>query len=195
MVVALKIAGRERQDTPINKLCVFEGGGGSWGQRGESSQKTVFPGKRHDNRILKVHILLSRNVVVIAQAPKRESTCLACLSFPFFPRLPRSLLEIRSCFGRGFPSSPRKNLLRVRQEERILVLGGLFSLVFAFQRKDEKDRLPRKNTQEKSLTKSRRRRASLDDRQITHLICVFLRHLPSDFFRGCFGPPSCFFLI
>ena len=29
-----------------------------------------FRGKRHDNRILKVKILLSRNFVVIAQAPK-----------------------------------------------------------------------------------------------------------------------------
>ena len=28
----------------------------------------------------------------------------------------------------------------------------------------------------------------LDDRQITHLICVCLRHMPYDFFRGCFGP-------
>ena len=27
-----------------------------------------------------------------------------------------------------------------------------------------------------------------DDRQITHLICVRLRHLLYDFFRGCFGP-------
>ena len=28
----------------------------------------------------------------------------------------------------------------------------------------------------------------LDDRQITHLICVRLRHLLYDFFRGCLGP-------
>ena len=28
----------------------------------------------------------------------------------------------------------------------------------------------------------------LDDRQITHLICVRLRHVLYDFFRGCFGP-------
>ena len=28
----------------------------------------------------------------------------------------------------------------------------------------------------------------LDDRQITHLICVRLRHLLYDSFRGCFGP-------
>ena len=27
----------------------------------------------------------------------------------------------------------------------------------------------------------------IDDRQITHLICV-LKHLLSDFLRGCFGP-------
>ena len=28
----------------------------------------------------------------------------------------------------------------------------------------------------------------LDDRQMTHLICVRLRHLLYDFFRECFGP-------
>ena len=32
-------------------------------------QNTVFHGKRHDNIILKVNILLSRNFVVMAQAP------------------------------------------------------------------------------------------------------------------------------
>ena len=29
---------------------------------------------------------------------------------------------------------------------------------------------------------------SLDDRQITHLICVRLKHLLYDFSRGCYGP-------
>ena len=33
-------------------------------------QNAGFRGKRHDNKILKVQILLSRNFVVIAQAPK-----------------------------------------------------------------------------------------------------------------------------
>ena len=28
----------------------------------------------------------------------------------------------------------------------------------------------------------------VDDRHITHLICVHLRHLLYDFFRACFGP-------
>ena len=32
-------------------------------------QNAIFRGKRHDNKILKVQILLSRNFVVIAQAP------------------------------------------------------------------------------------------------------------------------------
>ena len=31
-------------------------------------------------------------------------------------------------------------------------------------------------------------RSLLDDRQFTHLICVRLRHLLYDFFRGRFGP-------
>ena len=38
----------------------------------EIVQNAVFRGKRHDNKILKVQILLSRNFVVIAQAPKFE---------------------------------------------------------------------------------------------------------------------------
>ena len=33
-------------------------------------QTAVFRGKRHDNKVLKVQILLSRNLAVIAQAPK-----------------------------------------------------------------------------------------------------------------------------
>ena len=32
-----------------------------------------------------------------------------------------------------------------------------------------------------------RESANLDIRQITHLICVHLRHLLYDIFRGCFG--------
>ena len=64
---------QRRRDDIKNKICgyFFGGGGGNWGQRGKSS-KTIFffRGKRHDNKILKVHILLSRNFVVIAQAPK-----------------------------------------------------------------------------------------------------------------------------
>ena len=35
-------------------------------------QKRCFRGKRHNNKILKVQILLSRNFVVIAQAPAAE---------------------------------------------------------------------------------------------------------------------------
>ena len=33
----------------------------------------------------------------------------------------------------------------------------------------------------------------LDDRHITHLICVCVKHLLCDFLRGCFGPSSCCF--
>ena len=32
-------------------------------------QNAIFHGKRHDNKILKVNILLSKNFVVMAQAP------------------------------------------------------------------------------------------------------------------------------
>ena len=58
---------RRRRDDNKNKIFAFEGGGG-WGQRGKSSKNARFRGKRHDNRILKVQISLSRNFVVIAQA-------------------------------------------------------------------------------------------------------------------------------
>ena len=59
------------RDDNKNKICGFEGGG-SRGQRGRSSKNTVFLGKRHDNKILKVQIVLSRNFVVIAQTPKKK---------------------------------------------------------------------------------------------------------------------------
>ena len=45
-------------------------GGGPGGQRGKSSKNAVFRGKRHDNKILKVKFLLSKNFVVVAQAPR-----------------------------------------------------------------------------------------------------------------------------
>ena len=43
------------------------GGGGHWGQRGKSSKNPVFGGKRHDNKISKGQMPLSRIFVVIAQ--------------------------------------------------------------------------------------------------------------------------------
>ena len=56
------------------KKNVFEGGVG--GQRGKSSQNAIFLGKRHDNQNLNLQMLLSRNVVVIAQAPFVTATML-----------------------------------------------------------------------------------------------------------------------
>ena len=35
----------------LNKICVFEGGGGNWGQTGKSSKNVFFRGKGHDNTI------------------------------------------------------------------------------------------------------------------------------------------------
>ena len=35
-------------------------------------QNAVFRGKRHDNKLLKVQMLLSRNFVVMAQAPSMK---------------------------------------------------------------------------------------------------------------------------
>ena len=54
-------AHQRRRDDTKNKIFAFEGG--------NRPKNTVFRGKRHDNKILNVRILLSRNFVVIAQAP------------------------------------------------------------------------------------------------------------------------------
>ena len=56
-------------ETTIKIKCAFPRGVG----RGRVVQKRCFRGKRHDNKILKVQMLLSRNFVVIAQAPREES--------------------------------------------------------------------------------------------------------------------------
>ena len=53
-----------------NKICTFEGGR-DWWRRGKLSKNAIVRGKRDNNRILKVQILLSRNLVVIAQAPSK----------------------------------------------------------------------------------------------------------------------------
>ena len=59
---------QRRRDDKI-KFSVFEGGGvGALGSEEENRPKRFFRGKRHDNKILKVQFLLSRNFVVIAQA-------------------------------------------------------------------------------------------------------------------------------
>ena len=44
-------------------------GGGGWGHRGKSSKNAVCRAKRHDDKILKVQMLLSRIFVFIAPAP------------------------------------------------------------------------------------------------------------------------------
>ena len=83
---------QRRRDDKKNKSFAFEGGGGGLGgreenrqvlllrgggpggQRGKSSKNAAFfaRGKRHDNKNLKVQIVLSRDFVAIAQAPKRN---------------------------------------------------------------------------------------------------------------------------
>ena len=58
------------------------------GGREENRPKTLFffSGKHHDNQILKVHILLSRNFVVIAQAP--APTNFECPQMWVWPQVP-----------------------------------------------------------------------------------------------------------
>ena len=53
------------------------------------SKNAIFHGKRHDNKILNVKILLSNNFVVMAQAPK------------IFPNSqgPMSQTNLQHCFG------------------------------------------------------------------------------------------------
>ena len=69
-MVATKIQ-RRRDDK--NKICGFKGGEGRRGAERKNRPKRYvfffFRGKRHDNKILNVQILLSRNFVVVAQAP------------------------------------------------------------------------------------------------------------------------------
>ena len=65
------IVQRKRDDNK-NKICAFQGGGWAGGAGRKIVQNAIFHGKRHDNKILKVNILLSRNFVVMAQAPNCE---------------------------------------------------------------------------------------------------------------------------
>ena len=55
---------RESETTIKIEFTLFRGGG-----REKIVQNAIFHGKRHDNKILKVKFLLSRNFVVMAQAP------------------------------------------------------------------------------------------------------------------------------
>ena len=63
-----RMSQRKRDDNK-NKICVFQGGGVGAGAERKIVQNAIFRGKRHDNKMLKVQILLSRNFVVMAQAP------------------------------------------------------------------------------------------------------------------------------
>ena len=60
---------QRKRDDNKNKICAFQGGVGRGAGR-KIVQNAIFRGKRHDNKILKVKMLLSRNFVVMAQAPK-----------------------------------------------------------------------------------------------------------------------------
>ena len=55
---------RDGETTIKIKVCVFEGGA-----KRKAKKNAVFLGKRRDNKILKVQIVLSRNFVLVAQAP------------------------------------------------------------------------------------------------------------------------------
>ena len=59
---------QRKRDDNKNKICGFQGGVGR-GAEGKIVPNAIFHGKRHDKKILKVKMLLSRNFVVMAQAP------------------------------------------------------------------------------------------------------------------------------
>ena len=58
---------QRKRDDNKNNICVFQGWVGRGAER-KIFQNAIFRGKRHDNKILNVKILLSRNFVVMAQA-------------------------------------------------------------------------------------------------------------------------------
>ena len=65
--------GAERK---IVQNAIFHGGWAG-GQRGKLSKNAIFHGKRQDNKISKVKIVLSRDFVVMAQAPSgRAPNCI-----------------------------------------------------------------------------------------------------------------------
>ena len=90
---------QRRRDDNKNKIFAFEGGG-PWGQRGKSCKNACFRGKRHDNKILKVQILLSRHFVVIAQAPILSR---APISYSFVSRI--GAAKVSTAAGSGFAGS------------------------------------------------------------------------------------------
>ena len=76
------------ETTTKNKICGFQGGG-AFGAEKKIVQNAVFRGKCHDNKILKLQIVSSRNFVVIAQAPN-NGNLLAQI-----PNLPSPLSKTR----------------------------------------------------------------------------------------------------
>ena len=61
---------QRKRDDNKNKICTFQGGPWAGGQGGKLSKTLFFYGKRHDNKILKVKMLLSRKFVVMAQTSR-----------------------------------------------------------------------------------------------------------------------------
>ena len=87
---------RESETTIKIKFAFFGGGGLGRGAERKIVQNAIFHGKRHDNRILKVKILLSRTFVVMAQAPKIASDFFCdffCDSLAIFLRFLRQHLR------------------------------------------------------------------------------------------------------
>ena len=83
---------RDGETTIKTKFCVFEQGGGLGGREENRPKMLFLRGKHHDNKILKVQILLSRNFVVIAQAPIENEGAFRAFSNPPFVPPPFAIL-------------------------------------------------------------------------------------------------------
>ena len=80
------VQGSETGETTIKLKFSLSEGGALGGREENRPKRCFFHGKRHDNKILKVQILLLRNFVVIAQAPKVLQTLYSKRQMhPFIP--------------------------------------------------------------------------------------------------------------
>ena len=115
--------GQRKRDDNKNKICAFQGEAGRGAER-KIVQNAIFRGKRHDNKILKFQILLSKNFVVMAQAPKGPISSLLL-------RTENGLTTdtfVVKCTGRGLVVKRPGVLSKVQTLD--LVLGvGVFSLL------------------------------------------------------------------
>ena len=104
------IEGEPSYTTIKIKFAFCEGGGNNIGGREEIDQSHCFLGKRLDNKILKVQIRLSRNVVIIPQAPRHEAWRFRICAVSVFRVFPEMFLG-RTPKGAYLPRGRFRHLL------------------------------------------------------------------------------------